>query len=438
MKKTSWWILGAFALFCGTFLASPGLQILLEKSGFWVWRNQSIMLTGVAALVFMTLTMLIAIRPAWLDRATGGLDKAYGLHKWAGIFASITLILHWLGEKGPKWMVQAGWLERPIRAGSKGEAPWWFELGKTLGEWGFYALLVLVVVALFQRIPYRFFRYIHKALAVVFVAGAFHAVTMLPASWWQTPAGFIVAALALGGTIAAFLSLAQRIGATRKTKATISEITLHANGLIDLSLKLSEKGMTHRPGQFAFLTFNSAEGPHPFTIASPGDDPHQVRFVIKPLGDFTRTLAAHLQTGQIVQLEGPYGQFDFRSDAARQVWVAGGIGITPFLAQLEHLAQQEKPQQNIDLWYCVKTRQEANFPPNLDELCQRAGITLHRTVAEDEQRLDAKQIKQQIQDLSRASVWFCGPQGFAQSLKKNLLQLGLSDQLFHSERFAMR
>ncbi len=42
-----------------------------------------------------------------------------------------------------------------------------------------------------------------------------------------------------------------------------------------------------------------------------------------------------LRTGTRVQVEGPYGRFDFRKGGARQIWLAGGIGITPFLAWAE-------------------------------------------------------------------------------------------------------
>nr|WP_246253992.1 hypothetical protein [Comamonas jiangduensis] len=92
-----------------------------------------------------------------------------------------------------------------------------------------------------------------------------------------------------------------------------------------------------------FASFEGLEGPHPFTIASAPDgyartdDGRQLlRLVIKPLGDYTQTLHARLQPGQTVRIEGPYGHFDGQGAARRvQVWIAGGVGITPFLALLQ-------------------------------------------------------------------------------------------------------
>jgi predicted ferric reductase len=61
----------------------------------------------------------------------------------------------------------------------------------------------------------------------------------------------------------------------------------------------------HRPGQFAFVTFDPREGAHPFTLASADRGDHTVDFQIKALGDYTRKLAGRLRPGQKVQVEGP-------------------------------------------------------------------------------------------------------------------------------------
>lgn len=194
--------------------------------------------------------------------------------------------------------------------------------------------------------------------------------------------------------------------------------------------------MQHKPGQFAFVDFGGFEGAHPFTIAS--SNTQELRFSIKALGDFTGQLRHILRIGQLVRIEGPYGQFNFESSRARQVWVAGGIGITPFIARLEYLALHGGVQQAIDLWYCTRSVQDGQFPANLDELCAKAQVTLHRVADERQQRLTAQIIQKTVQDLSQTSVWFCGPSGFAKDLLSGLKAMGLSGADFHAERFEMR
>ena len=44
----------------------------------------------------MALIMLLALRPVWLERPLGGMDRVYRLHKWAGILAVGAGAAHWL------------------------------------------------------------------------------------------------------------------------------------------------------------------------------------------------------------------------------------------------------------------------------------------------------------------------------------------------------
>ena len=46
----------------------------------WWWRNQLILLTGVAAWALMSLIMVLAVRPAWLEKPLDGLDTVSYTH----------------------------------------------------------------------------------------------------------------------------------------------------------------------------------------------------------------------------------------------------------------------------------------------------------------------------------------------------------------------
>src|SRR5690606_37760064 len=91
-----------------------------------------------------------------------------------------------------------------------------------------------------------------------------------------------------------------------------------------------------------------------FTISSAWRDDGLLRFSIKGLGDYTRSLPARLRVGDGVTVEGPYGRFDFRPNGRPQILVAGGIGITPFLARLQDMAAARAggaPAHEVDLVY---------------------------------------------------------------------------------------
>ena len=94
----------------------------------------------------------------------------------------------------------------------------------------------------------------------------------------------------------------------------------------------------HQAGQFAFLRFDKSEGAHPFTISSDWAGDGHLRFLINALGAHTRDLFERLKVGDAVRVEGPYGRFTFEGSSPRQIWIGGGIGVTPFMARLQALA----------------------------------------------------------------------------------------------------
>src|SRR4030042_4153540 len=64
----------------------------------WVMRQECLYLSGLLSIALMSLAMLLAARPAWLEGPLGGLDRMYRTHKWAGILAVSFAALHWLIE----------------------------------------------------------------------------------------------------------------------------------------------------------------------------------------------------------------------------------------------------------------------------------------------------------------------------------------------------
>ena len=55
---------------------------------------------------------------------------------------------------------------------------------------------------------------------------------------------------------------------------------------------------------------------------------------MKAIGDYTKQVYNLIQVHTEVAVDGPYGHFDFGNGNAQQLWIAGGMGITPFLAYL--------------------------------------------------------------------------------------------------------
>jgi predicted ferric reductase len=443
-------------VFWGTLVFPVLLWLVAEPAvfrspTFFRLRADMLQLTGIVAIACMGLAMVLALRPLWPQAWLGGLDKMYRLHKWLGIAALVVSIIHWLWVKGPQWAVGWGWLERPARGARRAiDHPFaaWLSgqrsLAESMGEWAFYAAVVLIALALVHRFPYHWFYRTHRLIALAWLALAFHALVLLRFAYWTSPIGWLVAVLLAGGCWAALVVLARRVGRRRQVDGTITALHYFA-GVRALGIETEVQGWPgHKAGQFAFVTSKATVGAHPYTIAS-GWEPDRptIGFVVKELGDHTSRLRAQLAVGQPVRVEGPYGCFTFDDRQPRQIWIGGGIGITPFIARMKQIAAQKLDHdwpdgQHIHLFHSTADVDEdalARLAADADS----ADVHLHVLVDARDGLLTGERIRAAVPEWREASVWFCGPAGFGEALKDDLAAHGFPvGRHFHQELFAMR
>ena len=435
LLSTAWW------------LSDP--TPLANLTHVFAWRAVLLQYTGVLAIGVMALALVLAVRPMVFEPWLGGLDKMYRLHKWLGITALALSVAHWLLAVLPGHLVGLGWLRRQAYSASplRTEMPALEWLQQTLrgqrgmavmvGEWAFYLAVLMMLLALVRYFPYRYFFKVHRLLAAAFLALAWHAVVLMRVDYWMGALGPPLAVLVVAGSIAAVRVLLRRVAAGRKAVGEVSAITRHeALHTLELTVDIKGRWSGHRAGQFAFVTFHTREGAHPFTIASPWTGDGRISFLIKALGDYTRTLERRLHVGSVVQVEGPYGQFTFEGARERQIWVGGGIGIAPFVARMKALAQAPDGKA-IDLFHATADY-DADAIGLLERDAQAAGVRLHVLWDARDGLLDARRIAAAVPQWREADVWFCGPAAFGQALRRDLLALGLPAAQFHQELFQMR
>ncbi|MBS0291867.1 MAG: ferric reductase-like transmembrane domain-containing protein [Proteobacteria bacterium] len=432
------------------FAADPAA---LQASGFFPLRGSMVQISGLLAMTCMSAAMILALRPRWPERWIGGLDKMYRLHKWLGIAALVLAIVHWLWAKGPKWAVGFGWITRPGRgpraaAGSAAEQMLrsWRGVAEGIGEWAFYAAVVLIAVALIHRISYRAFYKTHRLLALAYLILVFHTVVLMKLPYWSSPLGLVMVALLAYASWAAVVVLLRRVGARRKVSGTITQLHYFPSlRVLKGDIDIPQGWPGHKPGQFAFVTAGVAEDAHPFTIASAWNPAApRLTFVTKELGDYTQRLPEVLHIGQPALVEGPYGCFTFEDDCPCQIWIGGGIGITPFIARMQQRAMDRqaysgRPRvQQIDLFHTTADWSEDAIAM-LRADADAAGIRLHVLHDARDGRLTGERIRQAVPHWQQASLWFCGPAGFGAALRRDFAAHGLPvDRRFHQELFAMR
>lgn len=431
-----WGFFGGFTVLWAMSAVWPTL------TGFFVLRGVAVDYTGMTAMAVMSAGMILALRPATLEPLVGGLDKGYRLHKWLGIAGLVLAVTHWLWAQGPKWLVGLGWLARPERHGPAGPLPALEAflrsqrgLAEGVGEWAFYAVVALIVLALIKAVPYHLFRRLHRLFPVAYLALVFHALLLTPVTFWTSPVGPVMGLLMGGGVVAAVASLAGAIGRYRRAGGVVEAVERLGDDVLRITMALDAPSVWrgHQAGQFALIAFDDREGAHPFTIASAWTGDGRMTVLVKALGDYTRTLVDDLSVGRRVTVEGPYGRFVFDRGRARQIWVAGGIGITPFLARLEALAARGAGNEPVDLIYTAAAPEPA-LVDRLQRLSAAAGVRLHVLSDARDGLLTTDRLKAMVPDWWQAEVWFCGPGGFARALRRGLGPL----VPVHRELFEMR
>jgi predicted ferric reductase len=412
---------------------------------FIAWRAVLMQFSGVLAIGVMSVAMVLAVRPVLFEPVLGGLDKMYRLHKWLGISALVLSVSHWALSEAPKWLAGLGWIERAARgprpALPDGVVQRFFisqrGLAEGVGEWAFYAAVALMALALVRRFPYRYFFKTHRLLAVAYLALVGHSVVLLKFDYWGGMLGTVMAVLMLSGTAAALLVLFGRVAVRRQLVGEVTAIRRHdALQVMEVDIAFQGRWAGHASGQFAFVTFHEDEGAHPYTISSAWRGDGRITFIIKALGDYTRTLADRLKPNDLVKVEGPYGRFNFQGRESRQIWVGAGIGITPFIARMQALVKAPDGK-TIDLFHTTAVY-DAHALGLMARDANDAKVSLHVLWDERDGRLTAARIAEQVPGWRDADVWFCGPAGFGHALRKDFLAMGLPAARFHQELFEMR
>ena len=202
---------------------------------------------------------------------------------------------------------------------------------------------------------------------------------------------------------------------------------------------------SHEAGQNAMFTLinppqNDAAGPtRPFTIASAPHEPELMIATRMRDSAFKRFLAA-APIGTQVEIEGPAGVMVLHEDAARPaVFLAGGIGITPFLAMARDAARRKLPHQ-IVLFYSNRRPEHAAFLAELERL-QGPKFRLVATMTEapdwkGERRFISRELlAEHLPDLRAPVYYFAGPPGMTMAMQGMLTELGVSADDMRSEEF---
>jgi predicted ferric reductase len=387
-------------------------------------------LLALVGFVLVLFQITLSSRFKWLERNLGQ-DKLLGIHKTAGVIGFAFMLSH------------------PILHFSSDL----LALGTVILKWPMIFGLITVLMAimtvgsalLYKRLPLKYegWKKMHWFNFIIVPVIFTHSL-LLGSDLANQPPLYIFW-LVLGGLYV--LLVASIIRERIRIRQNLLQVTAVVQETPDTwSLHFKGGNADHKPGQFLLLSLlhngRRAE-PHPFTISSSptGDD---LSVSVKAVGDFTSTIKdTTLADGAYIDM--PYGTFSFLNyDAPNLVFIAGGIGITPFISMLRYMADR-KLERNVILLWGNKTENDIAFRGELEQMT--AAMPSLRVIhvlsnqpewPGEKGTMDVDLLHKYLDGFEKPQVFVCGPPTMMTKVVRDLQQCGVPKTRIHFERFALR
>jgi predicted ferric reductase len=410
------------------------------------WAPYIGQLLGAVSILLLSSALVLISSLPWVEEWFDGIDRAAIWHRRMAITGLVLLAGH-----------------IPL-ASSPLHSRWGGPLG-ALGAWGMVGLATWAILPRWQSVVPRPLRSTIKALKDAPVVRQVRTIFGGYDRWRQLHrlTGLFVAAaflhglldgspfpkspvlrwsyVAIGGVGLAFYVYRELLA---RFFLSLHDYEVHdvaplADDLVEIRLRPLGRPVAFVPGQFALVYIEAKDGwhRHPFTIASaPSED--LLRVTVKGLGDYTSKLRELLEPGMPAVVGGPHGRFNHAKGTADQVWIAGGVGVAPFLSWMRAL-QEHPPPGRVDLYYAFT----GGPPPFGEELAEIAegsdAVRTHLVDSQDDGRLSVERILGDVTgDPSRLSVFLCGPEPMLRDFQKGLRAAGVRAHNIHREYFDWR
>lgn len=391
-------------------------------------------LTGIAGLSLMLMAAVLSCRVPGFDEPFGGLTKLWRTHHLLAAAAFLLLLAHPL-----------------LLAFAAAEASLHLALSTLLpgradpALWSGWAALLLMMIFLapgfkfFGDPDYQRWKNLHRLAAPAVILALVHSLFLARTLPWPADAVFWLALAALAVASMGYRFLyARTLG---RQRYRVERVAHPASNVVELSLAPRGELLRYTAGQFVYLTALDPTLPaghrqeHPYTISSAPEEP-ELRIAIQGLGDASRELVQHARPGIEMAVEGPYGAF-FPSDESGdpELWIAGGIGITPFLGRIRHILASQSPIDAV-LIFCVQDESRALF---LDELvassAREPGLRLQMHYFHQQGPLAREFVETACPDAASRTVHACGPMPLLSIVHSLARQIGVPHSRIVTEEF---
>lgn len=389
--------------------------------------GQAAALVGTALIC---INFVLSARYLWVESLFSGLNRVFIIHAYVGAIGFILILLH-------PAAILLGYLNTSVDAVKSLLIPIGGNLGVYWGMATLFVLTLLITLTLYIKMDYDLWKKTHQYMGLVLLLAVFHVTQVESTISISPPLGIYIYGLFIAGAVSFLYKLFSRPLGIHRHHFTLEGITVQKEATI-LTLKPQTTMFSFVPGQFAFISARNSPVPrdaHPFSITSSPNN-SLLSFAAKPLGDYTQILK-QLVPGTPIEVEGPFGRFSYHYyKNPNQLWIAGGIGITPFMSMLRSLPTTHI--YSVTFVYCVKDRSELLFIQELQNLqTTLPNIKLEIWASNELGRLTADGLAGLVTGLAKHEVFICGPPAMMHALRKQLIKKQIRNSRIHTEEFSL-
>lgn len=402
------------------FVAVPVLWALPE--GLTFWRTLAIVL-GWAGCGLLLASLLLMLRETALAHSLGGLERMYRWHHFLGVGAYLLLLAHPLALAVDAWRESPHLAWQMLSPASEGWPVW-------LGWISLLFIMVGLAATFSSKVSYRTWRWLHGLLSIGVLFGMLHLVLLGISE-------AVIAAVLLAVLLLAWRIIRVDLG-TAARPFVVQSVDRIADAVVEIALHPLSTPVASAAGQFVLVaffdgaTFRGCREYHPFTVSSIQPD-GQISIGVKSLGDCTQLIQS-VEVGVAARVHGPFGVFLAERSPGPELWVAGGIGITPFIA----LLRESPPSWPTTLLYLYRQETDAAFLNELRVLAATAPLLSVTAVATGDDVPDLPSILPDSATLFGRQCYLCGPPALITTVRQVLVERGVKPDHIHFERFDFR
>ena len=126
----------------------------------------------------------------------------------------------------------------------------------------------------------------------------------------------------------------------------------------------------------------------------------------------SRAMHEQVRAGDLIVVSEPHNFFPVAPDARHSILLAGGIGITPIMAMVEHMRRTD---QSFELHYCAQSPERTAFARRFASDVEAGRVVLHHDGGDYRKGLDIPRALAGPREGTH--LYFCGPAGFMSAVR---------------------